>query len=203
MSFPVLEVAGLGANLVGSLMQAAEARKRFRAMKMAAQRVEQRRNADSAMASAELRGGLADYESSPGRASLRSMWESRLANPNVVSDADLSVAKQGALSEAGSESAGAITAVREQAQRSGLGGSRMSLGVETGIRGRAFGKAAGISTGLDMEARKANRASQDATREGYANYLNDDEQVRGGYRRAIANLLGSRQYDESSMLAMV
>lgn len=201
MPFPGLEVAGLAANLVGSIMQAKEARKRFRAMKKAAVNVERRRDANQAAAVGQLSGGLQEYDASPGRASLRSMWEQRLANPDVVSAGDLSVAKQGALSEAGSESAGAIGSLREQQQRAGLGGSRMALGAEAGLRSRAFGRAAGISTGLDMEAAKANRASADSIRSGYGEYQADDERVRGGYRTAIANLLGSRQYDESSMLA--
>lgn len=201
MPFPFLEVGGLAAGIGGQIFQAQAAKKRFNAMKTAAQRLQAKQDNDYNTALLGIRGAQSAWETDPAQAQIRSMWEQRLANPSVVGAGDLSNLKQQALSSAGSESAGAITASREQAQRAGLGGSRAGMAGERAIRAGAFGKAAGISTGLDMEAAKANRTSQDAVRSGYSEYAAGNNATRFNFAQAISNLIGSRQYGESALLA--
>jgi hypothetical protein len=201
MAFPFLEVAGLAAGLGSSLLASSEARKRFHAMRKAAQRLQRRQDNEFNTAYSGLRSAQASWESDPAQATVRQMWEQRLAHPDVISDAELSTEKQGALSEAGSESAGAINALREQAARSGLGGSKMALGAEAGLRSQAFGKAAALSSGLDLTAKKANQASEDSVRSGYADYAAQQNDTRTNYAQMLANLLGNRQYGESALLA--
>lgn len=201
MPFPFLEVAGLGANVVGGIFQAKAAKKRFNAMKEAAQRLQAKQDNDYNTALLGIRGAQSAWETDPAQAALRSMWEKRLANPDVVTPEALSSYKQQALSSAGSETAGAITAAREGAQRRGLGASRAGMAGERAIRAGAFGKAAGISTGLDLEADKANRLAQDQVRQGYAEYAGGQNATRMNFAQAIANLIGSRTYGESALLA--
>ncbi len=194
-------MAGLGAGIVGGIFEAKAAKKRFNAMKAAAQRLQAKQDNDFNTGLLGLRGAQGAWENDPAQAKIRAMWEQRLANPDVVSQGDLSNYKQQALSSAGSESAGAITAAREQAQRSGLGGSRAGMAGERSIRAGAFGRAAGISTGLDMEAGKANRAAQEQVRQGYTDYSDGQNSTRMNFAQAIASLIGSRTYGESSLLA--
>ncbi len=201
MAIPFLELGGLAAGIGGAIFNARAAKKRFNAMKEAAQALDRRQSNDFNTAVTGVRGAQAAWEADPAQASLRSMWEQRLANPNVVSEGDLSNMKQQALSSAGSESAGAITASREQAQRRGLGGSRAGMAGERAIRAGAFGRAAGISTGLDMEASKANRASQDAVRGGYADFAERNNQTRMGFAQQLAALYSNKNYGESALLA--
>lgn len=203
MPFPILETAGLAANVFGSIMQNEEARKRFRAMKQAAKRLAVQQNINLGNARSAIEGARSAWENDPGQATLRSMWQKKLANPDVISPEELSFQKQSALSQAGSESAGAITSLREQQQRAGLGGSRMALGAEAGLRSQAFGKAAGISTGLDITAKKANQQARDQTLQDYAGFQSDQNATRSSYSMAIANLLGNRQYGEGDLLAQM
>lgn len=203
MAFPALELAGLAGNVIGSVLQAQEARRRQKSLERAARRLATLQSAREGRAASEIKGARYAWENDPGRATLRQMWEQRLANPNVISAGDLSTLKQGALSEAGSESAGAINSLREQSQRSGLGGSRMALGAEAGLRGRAFGTAAKISSGLDITAAKANRQSQDAVRGDYAGYVSDENAQRASYAQRLADLYSSKQYSESDLLAQM
>lgn len=201
MAFPTMEVLGLASNALGSYFQQKESRKRFKAMRNAARAIEARRANEFNTSLIGLRGAQTAWENDPARATLRKMWEAKLANPNVVSQGDLSVMKQGALSNAGSESAGAINRLREQQQRSGMGGSRMALGAEAGLRSGAFGKAAGISSGLDLEANRLNTEATDKARSGYADYAHDENDTRTGYAKMIADLYGSRQDGETALLA--
>lgn len=201
MAFPFLEVAGLGTQLLSGILQSNESKKRFRAMRNAARKLQQRKDREFNQAWFAIKGAEDEWRNDPARGTLRSLWEQRLKNPNVVSEADLSTMKQGALSEAGSESAGAITALREQAQRAGLGGSKMALGAEAGLRGRAFGRAAGLSNTLDLNVARANRESQDAVRSGYSQFVEDEGATKRGFAQSLAGLLGNRQYDESDLLA--
>lgn len=201
MAFPALELGGLAFNIGSSILQSEEARKRFRAMKQAARRIAIQQNLRENRAIQGINEARSAWENDPGRATLRSMWEERLKNPDAISEGDLSVLRNQGISEAGSEASGAITAAREQAQRSGLGSSKIGAGTELAVRARSFGRAAGLNNDLTLAANKANKASRDAVRGGYASYLSDENQTRSGYAQAVANLLGSRQYGESDLLA--
>lgn len=201
MPFPFLEVAGLGANLVGSIMQAKEARRRFSAMKRAAQILQQRQDADFATAIGGLRSAQANWEADPAQASLRQMWEDRLAHPDILDAGQISLMKARAMDEAARGSEGAISAVREQAQRSGLRGSPMAVGAERAVRSNAIGRNLGIAQGIELDAAQRNRAARDATQSGYADFVNSNADRRIGFAQSIANLLGSRQYSDSALLA--
>lgn len=203
MALPFLEIAGLGANLLGSVLQAGESRKRFNAMRTAARRLEKNQNQNFNDARFALRGAQTAYENDPRRATLRQMWEQRLANPNVIDPGQLSVMKAQALDNATQGGASAVSRIREQAQRMGISNSRAGLGMEAGIRSQALGRAQGISNDLDLKAALANRQAQDAVREGYAGYVGEDLDRQSGFAQQLASLLGSRTYGESSLLAQM
>src|SRR5262245_37338344 len=134
MSFPLLDVAGLGLNLYGTIAAGEEAHHRFRAMRSAARRLQQQQNAEFNQARFGIREAQQAWENDPARATIRRLWEQRLANPDVISPEQLSVMRQTALSNAATGSEGAINALREQQQRAGLGSSPMALGAEAGLR---------------------------------------------------------------------
>lgn len=201
MPLPFLEIAGLGASLIGSMQQAKEARRRFNAMRRAAQMLQQRQDAEFATARNELRGAQAAYESDPARLSLRQQWEERLKNPTILDPAQISLMKAQGMDRAGANASGQITALREQAQRAGLRGSPLAVGAEASLRSRSFGRNQAISNDLDLGAAKANREYEDSLRRGYADFTFSDLDRRSSFAQQLAQMLGSRQYGESALLA--
>lgn len=203
MPFPFLEVAGLGANIFGAISQQSEAHHRFRLMKQAARRLQLNQDRDFNTARLGLMGAQSAWENDPGRAMVRQLWEKKLANPDVIDAGQLSVMKNASMDTAARDASGSVSRIREQAQRAGLGNSRAGLALEGATRAGAFSRNAGISNDLDLAAAKANTASRDTTRAGYADYVSGENQTRTGYAQAIANLLGSRTYGESALLAQM
>ncbi len=201
--FPFLEVAGLGAQIFGAISQQSEAHHRFRLMRQAAKRLQLAQDRDFNTAQQGLRGAQSAWENDPGRAEVRRLWEQKLANPDVVNPAELSLMKNQGYDSAARDSGASVSRIREQAQRIGLGNSRAGLGLEAGTRAQAFSRNASISNDLDLAASKANTASRDSTRMGYGNYLSGENDVRSGYATALANLLGSRSYGDSALLAQM
>lgn len=200
---PFLEIAGLATGVLGSVLQAKEARKRMRAMREAARRLEINQSRDFNTAAFGIRGAQSAWESDPGRATLRQMWEQKLANPDVLSPAQISLMKAQGQDAAAQDASGSISRIREQAQRVGLGGSRAGLGLEAGVRMNAASRNASISNDLDLAAAKANLASRDDTRQGYAGFLSNENDVRSGYAAQLASLYGNKTYGDSALLAQL
>jgi hypothetical protein len=184
-------------------MQAQESRKRMRAMREAARRLEINQSRDFNTAALGIRGAQSQWEGDPGRATLRQMWEKKLANPDVLDPGQISLMKAQGQDSAAQDASGSISRIREQAQRIGLGGSRAGLGLEAGVRMNAASRNAGISNDLDLAAARANLASRDQTREGYAGFLSNENDVRSGYAAQLASLYGSKQYGDSALLSQM
>lgn len=201
MPFPFLEIAGLGAGLVGSILQSREARKRANAMQRAAQILAQKQDAAQASALNYVRGERASLENDPTTLSLRQQWEQQLAHPDVLDPGQISLMKAQGMDRASAGAEGAITSLREQAVRSGLRGSGIAAGAEAALRSSAFGRNQAISNDVDLRAADLNKKRADAIRSGYADFNNAYLDRRSSLSSQLASILANRQYGQTDLLA--
>ena len=203
MSVPFLDLAGLGFNLVGSILGQQEAKKRQRAMKGAARGMYAQQQRDFQTAWGMQQQNAEAFRTNPARAKIRGMWEKELENPFAISPADLSTMKASAMSTASANAGNAVTRLREQQQRAGVRSSPMAAGMEANVRSSAFNRNAALSTDLDLRAAQANKARGDALRSGYANWAYGDLEQEQGYNEGLIQLLASKRYDPSTLLAFM
>ena len=201
MPVPYLELASLGTQLLGGFAQAKESRRRFRSTRRAAQILQQRQDREQARAVGALTGARDEYLADPARMTLRQSLEARMRNPNVIDDAELSVMKAQGMDRAGANAAGAVTRLREEAQRSGLRGSPMAAGGEATLRATSFGRNQRVANELDVSAKRANRAASDEATSRYQDFTLADLDRRSSFATQLAQLIGGRQYGESALLA--
>ncbi len=181
------DFAGLGVNLVSGILAGNEARRRERAMRAAARRMYQSRNRDFNTGFALLQQDLGAFDADPARAKVRSMWSAALDQPDVIDPA--------------TRSGGA--ALREHLQRSGLSGSPAAAAIMAGQRSSIANQNQAIANELDVKARTTNRAARDKLRADYADFVASDSAQRRSISQRMVDLLASKQYGESDLLAFM
>lgn len=201
--FPALELAGLGVNIVGGILAHDEAKKRERAMRRAARRMYVQRQQEFNTAVNLVRENQSRYRNDPRRAQIQSMWDDRLANPDVFSPAEISVMKNRAFGQAGRAMGTNLTRMRESAQRAGVRASPMMAGMESAHRMGAYGAASGVAADIDFAAGRANKESRDRLRTGYAGWMMDDLRGDMAGNENLVQLYASKQYDPSTIMAFM
>lgn len=202
MPLPVLEIAGLASNLIGGILGSQEAKKRQKALQKAAWRLYMKQQRDFNQAFFLTEQEIGRFDADPARAQAKALWDAALQNPDVINPAQLSVMKAQGMDTAARNTGATTTAIREQAQRSGLRGTGV-LAVEAGARAGIAGRNQAIANDLDINVGAANRRSRDALRAGYSDFMLADSAARRSISSRLVDLLGSKRYDQSSMLAFM
>lgn len=197
------DFAGLGVNLVSGILAGNEARRRERAMRAAARRMYQSRNRDFNTGFALLQQDLGAFDADPARAKVRSMWSAALDQPDVIDPATLSLLKAQGMDSAARATRSGGAALREHLQRSGLSGSPAAAAIMAGQRSSIANQNQAIANELDVKARTTNRAARDKLRADYADFVASDSAQRRSISQRMVDLLASKQYGESDLLAFM
>lgn len=197
----LLGILGLGSGIFSSIMQAhAQAKQRARAMKFLHQLIDQQ-NQDFATAKTSLASGEAEYRNDPRRAQNADLWQKRLASPDVITPEMESILRNSAFSSAAADAGAGTSVLREQLQRSGLGGSGLGAKIQADAQASGYGRAAAINNDLTVKTGQANRQARDSLYSQYQDYLDKDSANLYGFKKDVAGLYGSKQYGNSAVLA--
>jgi hypothetical protein len=190
---------GVGSSLVGGILGNREQAKRRKEAMRWARRLLSMQNRDFAAAFQQIKGAQGQYENDPRRATLKAEWDKRMAQPDLITPEMLSLMKNQSYDQAARESGDSGSSLREMLQRQGMSGSGYGAGLQAAQQSRSFGRHAGISTRMDMEAAQKNRAARDDTLAGYQDFAMSDLARQLGFSESLASLYGSKQYGNSMM----